>query len=88
MESLPHGFDPEQHVRRRVEEKPLVEGLNVVQHDPDTGFYLFSKVQRSAAGVVTRCWHCYRRPDGSFDCFEVKCPWNITAPTQSTQRLD
>ena len=80
---LPSGFDPEKYLRRPAEQVELTEGVNLVQHDPDTGFHLISKVERSAAGVVTRCWHCYKRPDGSFDCFEVKCPWNVTLSTRA-----
>ena len=74
---LPAGFDPEKYVRTPLTRGELSEGVNVVQHDPETGFHLITKLERSAAGVVTRCWHCYKRPDGSFDCFEVKCPWNV-----------
>ena len=79
MGDLPAGFDPENYVRKSGRQGELKEGLNLVQHDPTTGFHLLSKLERSASGnLVTRCWHCYRRPDGSFDCFEVKCPWNVT----------
>jgi hypothetical protein len=78
---LPAGFDPENYVRKSGRQQDeLKEGLNLVQHDPKTGFHLFTKMERTAGGsVVTRCWHCYRRPDGSFDCFEVTCPWNVSA---------
>src|SRR5215831_10935801 len=73
---VPAGFDPEDYVRKSGRQEGLREGLNLVQYDPTTGFHLFSKLERQAGGsLVTRCWHCYKRPDGSFDCFEVKCPW-------------
>ena len=81
---LPEGFDPENYVRKPTKQDELKEGLNLVQYDSKTGFHLFSKLERQASGnVTTRCWHCYKRPDGSFDCFEVNCPWNATLVTES-----
>ena len=78
MGILPPDFDPERHTRHLPERRELSEGVNLVQHDPATGFHLIAKVQRGAAGAAIRCWHCYKRPDGSFDCFEIKCPWDST----------
>jgi hypothetical protein len=80
---LPSGFDPEKYERGRAKESELVEGVNLVQHDPETGFHLVTKLARSAAGVKTRCWHCYKQPDGTFDCFEIKCPWNVALTTKA-----
>ena len=73
---LPAGFDPEQHLRPTEQARELSEGINVVQYDPQTGFHLVAKVTKAAEAVSIRCWHCYKRPDGSFDCFAVKCPWD------------
>ena len=46
---LPEGFDPEKHVRPSVQPTLLKEGVHVLQHDPDTGFYLITKVTVTAA---------------------------------------
>jgi len=39
----------------------------------------FSLFRKTAGTTETpgpiRCWHCYRNPDGSTDCFEVACPF-------------
>ena len=37
-------------------------------------------VDSAAQARTIRCWHCYRNPDGSVDCFQVPCPF--TAPRQ------
>jgi hypothetical protein len=80
---LPPGFDPENYVRKTGTQDEMKGAANLVQYDPKTGFHLFSKMERAAGGnVVTRCWHCYSRPDGSYDCFEVACPWNVVLVAQ------
>jgi hypothetical protein len=81
LADLPKDFDPEKHVAngpaKRSRAKPLSDGLRLIDHDAATGFYSLTRVQRTpTAEITTRCWHCYKRPDGSFDCFEVTCPWN------------
>jgi len=77
---LPAGFDPEEHSRGRlVEERKadsFEDGLTLLHEDRDAGVYVMSV--RKAATI--RCWHCYRRPDGSYDCFEIPCPWGSTRP--------
>jgi hypothetical protein len=73
---LPADFSPEKYARGGVKPTEFREGVNVLQHDPASGFHLIAQVERAAAGAVIRCWHCYKRPDGTFDCFEITCPWS------------
>jgi hypothetical protein len=77
LADLPEGFDPEEHDRRKRPEA-LSEGVHLIEHRPEAGFYLLAKVKGTGAAKKTiRCWHCYKNPDGSIDCFEVDCPFTV-----------
>ena len=90
LADLPKDFDPEKYWRDPVSGiRPgsLDEGVNLIHHDVDEESYLLAKVElapqaegavRAARGRTIRCWRCYRRPDGSYDCFQVSCPWDAS----------
>ena len=42
---------------------------------PTTLLELSMRQPGQSAARVIRCWHCYKNPDGSFDCFEIPCPF-------------
>jgi len=35
-----------------------------------------------SADLGIHCWHCYERPDGGWDCFEVDCPVSWPPPAR------
>jgi hypothetical protein len=39
-----------------------------------TTLYELSVIEAQARRVI-RCWRCYKNPDGSYDCFQVPCPF-------------
>lgn len=42
---------------------------------PTTHLELSMRTTGQSSAKVIRCWHCYKNPDGSFDCFEIPCPF-------------
>lgn len=69
--NLPENFDPEDYARESLRLKDtLDEGVTVLQ---------VTAAKRSADSGIN-CWHCYRRPDGGWDCFEVDCPVSWPTP--------
>ncbi len=84
--ALPADFDPQKYPpRKRTAGKKaseLHEGVNILaQHDLGQ-VELFEIAQTRDA--VMRCWHCYRQPDGSFDCFMIDCPPIVLPPDGGT----
>jgi hypothetical protein len=81
--ALPHDFNPRDFDRGRlVEQRPredIPEGVTLLHEDAETGVAVYAVNE----GGEIRCWHCYPRPDGSKDCFQIPCPWDEFGPIES-----
>jgi hypothetical protein len=82
LKDLPRGFKPEAHSHkysaelRNIKPTDLHEGVNLL--DEQGKQYIMADVP--PGGATIRCWNCILRPDGTYDCFRINCPWDPPAP--------
>ena len=87
LKDLPEGFDPEAHSRdfrlEHIKAKDLYEGVYLLHAEGNR--YMLAKVQAADDDPTSpqkpeiRCWTCTGNPDGTIDCFRIRCPWDKLA---------